>query len=47
MHNMNADKAYRQQARQEQHKKIASYIEQIPETTPHKTAVVQPPTSYL
>ena len=47
MHHMGADKANREKAWPEQHKNATSYIEQILEATSHKTAVVQPPASYL
>ena len=47
MHHMDANKAYTEKARQELHKNVVSYIEQILEETSHKTATVWLPTSYL
>ena len=44
---MDADKVYREKARQELHNNATSYIEPILEATSHKTAAVQSPTSYL
>ena len=44
---MDADKVYRERARQEVQKNAISYIEQILEATSHKTAAVRPPTSHL
>ena len=47
MHHMEADKTYREKARQELHKNATSYIEQILEATSQKTAAVRPLTTYL
>ena len=47
MHYVNADKVYREKARQELHKNATSYTEQILEATSHKKAAVRPPTSHL
>ena len=44
---MDADKTYREKARQGLHKNITSYTEQIFEATPHETTAVWPPTSNL
>ena len=44
---MDADKAHGELARQEQHKNARSYIQQIQEESPHTTAVVRTPSSYL
>ena len=41
------DKAYREKARQEPHKNVRGYIEQILEATSQETTIVLPPTSYL
>ena len=40
MHHMNANKIYREKARQELHKNATSFIEQILEATTHKTTAV-------
>ena len=47
MHHMDADKAYREKARQELHKNVTSCSEQILEAASHKTTVVRSPTFYL
>ena len=47
MQHMDADKAYREKAKQELLKNVISYTEQILEATSHETAGVQTPTSYL
>ena len=47
LHHMDNDGAYKEKARQELHKNVTSYIEQILEATSHETSVVQPPTFYL
>ena len=44
MHYMDANKTYGEKAWQQLHKIAASYIEQVLEATPHKTAAVWPPT---
>ena len=43
---MDADKAYREKARLELHQNTMSYIEQILEAAPHKTAAVRTPKSH-
>ena len=47
MNYIDADKVYREKARQELLKNATSYIEQILEVTSHETAAVRAPTSYL
>ena len=47
VHHMDTDKTYREKARWELHRIALSYIEQILESTPHKTAAVPPLTSHL
>ena len=42
-----ADKMYREKARQGLHKNAISYTEQILDATSHETTVVRPPTSSL
>ena len=44
---MDADKAYREKARNHLYKNATSYIEQILERTSHKTVAVRPPNSNL
>ena len=44
MHHMDADKAYREKARQELHKNAVSYVEQILEAASHETAAIRSPT---
>ena len=38
---MDANKVYREKARRELHKNATSYIEQILEASPHKTAALR------
>ena len=47
MHHMDGEKTFKEKSRQELHKNVMSYIEQILEATSHITTVVRPPTSYL
>ena len=47
MHHMDADKAYRENARQELRMNATSFIEHTSEITPQKTAAVRPLTSHL
>ena len=47
MHHMDADFAFREKVKPELHKNATSYIEQILETTSHKTAAVRSHTSHL
>ena len=47
MHHMDADKSYREKARQELHKNATSYTEQILEATSHNTAGLWSSTSHL
>ena len=47
MYHMDADQAYWEKAWRELQKNATSYIEQILETTFHKTAAARPPTSHL
>ena len=47
MHHMDAEKGYREKARQELHKNSTIYIEQIQETASPNIAVAGPPTSHL
>ena len=47
MHQLDAELAYREKARQEFHKNVTSYIEQIREATFHKTLAVWSPNSHL
>ena len=47
MHHIDTDKMHREKAKQELHKNATSYVEQILETTPHKTTAERPLTSHL
>ena len=47
LHHSDADKAYREKAKQHLHKDATSYIKQILEATSLKTAAVLPPTYHL
>ena len=47
MHCMDADKTYREKAKQELHKNATSYIEHFLEVTPDETTAVRPLTSHL
>ena len=47
MHHIDADKVFREKARQELHKNAMSYIKQILEATSHKTTAVQTPISCI
>ena len=44
---MDANEMHREKTRWELHKNAASYLEQIPEATPHETTAVQPHTTYF
>ena len=47
IHDMEANKMHREKARWELHQNSTSYIEQILETTQHKTIAIRPLTSHL
>ena len=46
MHQMDANKKYREKTWRQLHKNAASCIEQVLEATPHKTTDVRPPTTH-
>ena len=46
MHHMDANQTYGEKAWGQLHKNAASCIDQVPEATSHKTAIVRPPTTH-
>ena len=47
MHYMEADKTYREKAKEEVHENATSYTERIPEVTLKETTAVRPLASHL
>ena len=46
MHYLDANKTAGEEVRRQLHKNVASNIEQVLATTPHKAATIQPPDSH-